>query len=117
MKSLCVALGELGAKKVVLTGVGFEEGMTGVMVYKRDSGEFYHYSHAKLPVSYHGTGDIYSSTFVGALMNGFSEAEAVKVAADYTAECIRATVDSGKEKWYGVDFESCVPYLLKRIGK
>ena len=50
-------------------------------------------------------------------MNGFAEADAVAVAADYTAECIRATLGSGKEKWYGVDFEACIPYLLKRIGK
>ncbi len=117
VKSLCLALAKLGAKNVVLTGVSYEQGRTGVTVYKSGSGEFYYYSHEKLPVSYHGTGDIYSSTFVGALMNGFSEAEAVAVAADYTAECIRATLDSGKEKWYGVDFEACVPYLLKKIGK
>ena len=117
VKSLMLALAELGAKNVVLTGVSFEQGKTGVMVYKSGSGKFYYYSHEKLPVSYHGTGDIYSSTFVGALMNGFSETEAVAVAADYTAECIRATLGSGKEKWYGVDFEACIPYLLKRIGK
>jgi len=117
VKSLCLALAKLGAKNVVLTGVSFEQGRTGVMVYKSGSGEFYYYSHEKLPVSYHGTGDIYSSTFVGALMNGFSEAEAVKVAADYTAECIRVTLDSGKEKWYGVDFEKCIPFLLEKLDK
>lgn len=117
VKALMLALAEKGAKNVVLTGVSFESGMTGVMVYKSGSGEFYYYGHERLPVSYHGTGDIFSSTFVGALMNGLSEAEAVKVAADYTAECIRVTLDSGKEKWYGVDFEACMPYLLKKLGK
>ena len=117
IKELMLALAQLGAKNVVLTGVSFAQGKTGVMVYKSGSGEFYYYCHEKLPVSYHGTGDTYSSTFVGALMNGFAEADAVAVAADYTAECIRATLGSGKEKWYGVDFEACIPYLLKRIGK
>ena len=117
VKELMLALAALGAKNVVLTGVSFAEGMTGVLVYRSDAGEFYYYSHEKLPVSYHGTGDIFSSTFVGALMNGLSESEAVKVAADYTAECIRVTFGNGKEKWYGVDFESCMPYLLKKLGK
>ena len=117
VKRLMLALAGLGAKNVILTGVSFGEGSTGVMVYKSEAAEFYYYSHEKLPVSYHGTGDIYSSTFVGALMNGFDEGESVQIAADYTAECIRATLGSGKEKWYGVDFEACMPYLMKKIGK
>ena len=97
VKKLMLALAEMGAKNVVLTGVSFEEGKTGVMVYDKAAGEFSYYVHEKLPVSYHGTGDIFSSTFVGALMNGLDKAGAVKVAADYTAECIRVTLDSGKE--------------------
>ncbi len=117
VKALMLALAAKGAKNVILTGVSFEEGKTGVMGYESESGEFSYYCHDKLPVSYHGTGDIFSSTFVGALMNGLDWRESAKVAADYTAECIRVTIDSGKEKWYGVDFEKCIPYLLKKLGK
>lgn len=117
VKTLTKALADMGAKNVVLTGVGFEKGKTGVMVYDSEKGEYSYYCHEKLPVSYHGTGDIFSSTFVGALMNGLDKAEAVKVAADYTAECIRVTLGSGKEKWYGVDFEKCIPFLLNSLGK
>ena len=117
MRSLIYALAAKGAKNVVLTGVSFEEGKTGVMTYNSASGEFSYYCHEKLPVSYHGTGDIFSSAFVGALMNGNTPGEAVAVAADFTAECIRVTLGNSKEKWYGVDFEQCVPYLVKRLGK
>lgn len=117
VKALMLALADMGAKNVILTGVGFAPDKTGVMVYDSESAEFYYYCHEKLPVSYHGTGDIFSSTFVGALMNGLDRREAVKVAADFTAECIRVTLGSGKEKWYGVDFEKCIPFLLKKLGK
>ena len=117
VRSLIRALAAKGAKNVVLTGVSFEEDKTGAMCYNSEKDEFTYYCHKKLPVSYHGTGDIFSSTFVGALMNGLSADEAVAVAADYTAECIRATLGNGKEKWYGVDFEECIPYLVKRLGK
>ncbi len=117
VKALMLALAAKGAKNVIITGVSFEEGRTGVMGYESESGEFAYYCHEKLPVSYHGTGDIFSSTFVGALMNGLDWRESAKVAADFTAECIRVTIDSGKEKWYGVDFEACIPYLLKKLGK
>ncbi len=117
VRALILALAAKGAKNVILTGVSFEEGKTGVMSYNSEKGEFSYYCHERLPVSYHGTGDIFSSTFVGALMNGCERAEAVAVAADYTAECIRVTLGNGKEKWYGVDFEECMPYLIKRLGK
>ena len=43
--------------------------------------------------------------------------EAVQVAADYTAECIRLTIEDPSKPWYGVNFEQAIPYLVKRLGK
>lgn len=114
-KELLVRLSDLGAKIAILTGVSFEEGKTGVMGYDSSTGEFSYYEHDKLPVSYHGTGDIFSSTCVGAMMNGMNWKEAVKVAADYTAECIRLTLEDPAKPWYGVNFEQAIPYLVDRM--
>lgn len=116
VKELLLALSALGAKVSVLTGVSFEAGKTGVMGYDSCSGEFYYYCHDKLPVSYHGTGDIFSSVCVGAMMRGRSWQEAVGIAADFVADCIRETLAGGKEKWYGVDFEKCIPGLCRVLG-
>lgn len=115
-KDMLMSLSSLGAKICILTGVSFEEGKTGVMGYDSVSREFHYYCHDKLPVSYHGTGDIFSSTCVGAMMRGLSWQEAVKVAADFVAECIRVTIDGGKGKCYGVDFEKCIPGLVRTLG-
>lgn len=117
VKDLLVKLSDLGAKISILTGVSFAEGKTGVMGYDNATGEFSYYEHDKLPVSYHGTGDIFSSTCVGAMMNGMDWKEAVKVAADYTAECIRLTLEDPAKPWYGVNFEQAIPYLVERIKK
>lgn len=117
IKELLDNLAKLGAKITVLTGVSFEEGKTGVMGYDSISDEYYYYSHDKLGASYHGTGDIFSSTCIGAMMNDMDWKEAMAVAADYTAECIRMTLEDPSEPWYGVNFEQAIPYLLKRIGK
>ena len=117
VKDLLVKLSDLGAKISILTGVSFAEGKTGVMGYDKATGEFSYYEHDKLPVSYHGTGDIFSSTCVGAMMNGMDWKEAVKVAADYTAECIRLTLEDPAKPWYGVNFEQAIPYLVERIKK
>ena len=117
IKEMLNNLCQLGAKISLLTGVSFEEGKTGVMGYDSEKEEYFYYSHAKLPVSYHGTGDIFSSTCVGAMMNGLDWKDAAKVAADYTAECIRLTLEDPSKPWYGVNFEQAIPYLVKRIGK
>lgn len=117
VKELLIRLSDLGAKISILTGVSFKEGKTGVMGYDSTTGEFAYYEHAKLPVSFHGTGDIFSSTCVGAMMNGMDWKEAVKVAADYTAECIRLTLEDPAKPWYGVNFEQAIPYLVERIYK
>lgn len=117
VKEMLARLCDLGAKISILTGVSFEEGKTGVMGYDKEKDEYYYYSHDKHPVSYHGTGDIFSSTCVGAMMNGMDWKDAVAVAADYTAECIRVTLEDPAKPWYGVNFEEAIPYLVKRIGK
>lgn len=105
----------LGAKKAVLTGVSLEEGKTGVIGLDSTTGKYFSYSHESLPVSYHGTGDIFSSTVVGALMRDYSLEDSLKIAADYTLETIRATMGNQKSRWYGVDFEKTLPLLVKRL--
>lgn len=117
IKEMLLKLSELGAGISVLTGVSFEEGTTGVMGYDKLNNEFYYYSNKLLPASYHGTGDIFASTCVGAMMSGFDWKESLKIAADYTAECIRITMEDSEGCWYGVNFELAIPYLLKMIGK
>ena len=117
IKEMLNRLCELGAKISILTGVGFEDGKTGVMGYDKEKNEYHYYSHDKLPISYHGTGDIFSSTCVGAMMRGMDWKDAIAVAADYTAECIRLTLEDPAKPWYGVNFEQAIPYLIKRIEK
>ncbi|MBQ9764625.1 MAG: pyridoxamine kinase [Lachnospiraceae bacterium] len=117
VKDLLKALSNLGAKISILTGVSFEEGYTGVMGYDKEKDSFHYYTHKKHPVSYHGTGDIFSSACIGAMMNGLSWQEAIAIAADYTAECIRITCEDPNAITYGVNFEAVIPYLLKKLKK
>ena len=116
VRELLLKLADLGAGISILTGVGLAPGKTGAMGYDRRTGEFWHYSHDKLPVSFHGTGDIFSSTCVGALSRGLDWKQAVQIAADYTAECIRLTLEDPAKPWYGVNFEQAIPYLVGRLS-
>lgn len=117
IKDMLVKLTELGCKTAVLTGVSFEEGRLGVMAYNSESGKYFSYFRERIPESYHGTGDVYASTFVGALMRGRSVEDALMVATDYTVECIKSTVANSPDRKYGVNFEALVPYLVDRMDK
>ena len=114
--ALLEGLLSLGAKTAALTGVSFEEGRLGA-VSLDGSGAFSEYYTDRLPVNFHGTGDIYSAAAAGALVLGKSVPEALALAADYTAECIRLTLAEENHSWYGVNFEQATPYLLERMKK
>lgn len=117
IKTMLLALSKLGAKISILTGVGFEPGKTGAYGYDRINDEFYYYENDRINASYHGTGDIFASSFTGAMMNGLSWKDSLPIAADYTAKCIQTTIDDKNSRFYGVNFEEEIPYLLKRLGK
>ena len=87
------------------------------MGYDKKEDKFFYYEHELIEKSYHGTGDIFSSTLVGAMQNDLTWQEAIPIAADYTAKSIQLTIDDPNGRDYGVNFEEAIPYLLKRIGK
>ena len=109
--ALIAKLCGLGAKNVILTGVSYQKGRTGVAVY--ENGEMQYYEHEQIAGGIHGTGDIYASAFVGAKLRGKSAYDAAKIAADYVVECI---LESRKDPdhTYGARFE---PVLGKLIAK
>lgn len=114
IKAKLIKLTELGAKIAILTGVSFEEGKLGVMGYDKNKKEFFEYFSRRIPVSYHGTGDIFSSALIGEYVNSHDIAKALKAAVDFTVECISVTYENKDSNWYGVDFEKCLHMLTSK---
>ena len=106
-------LHDLGAKNVVLTGVSFKDNELGCACY--NGKETTYYFNERLNASMHGTGDVFASSFAGALCRGKSIPEAAGLAADFVVESMKATLDD-KDHWYGVKFEKALPYLIKRLA-
>ena len=106
------ALTALGCKNIILTGVSYEPGRTGIVVYEK--GQYAYYEHEMLPNSCHGTGDIFASCFVGALMRGNSACQAARIAADFALACIRKTAEL-PDHWYGAAFEPVLGQLIKML--
>ncbi len=107
-------LAAAGAKTVILTGIGYQPGKTGVVV--ADATGVQYYEHRKIAKGCHGTGDVYASAFVGAYLQGFTAFEAAKIAADYTVLCIEKT-QGDADHWYGVKFETAIPELIEMLRK
>ncbi len=106
------ALIAMGCKNIILTGVSYRLGKTGIEVV--ENGVRQYYEHEFLPNSCHGTGDIYASAFVGSLMRGKTAYDAAAVAANYTVECIKATAEV-ENHWYGAAFEPVLGKLIDML--
>lgn len=115
VKSTLKKLTDLGCKKAVLTGISFEKGKLGVYGYDSESDTFFNYFREHLPESFHGTGDVFASTLCGALSIDKTLNDALKIAVDYTVQSILETIKNKDHNWYGVDFETALPYLINRI--
>jgi pyridoxine kinase len=112
--SILEALDKDGMKNIVLTGIGYDEDTTGVVIKIGDS--IKHYTHRRFKQGTHGTGDVFASAFSGALLRGNDEYESARIAADYTLRCIENSIGDENHK-YGAKFETAIPYLIELLNK
>lgn len=110
--SILDALHGLGAEKVVLSGISFDETKLGAAASDKAKGEIHYLMNERIPGYFHGTGDVFGSALVGALSNDKTLKEATAIAVDYTVACIRRTAKAGTEVRYGVCFEKELPYYI-----
>lgn len=97
-------LGELGPSKVFLTGVFFDDKELGAAAYDRQSGEISYAFNEKLPGAYHGTGDVFGSALLAALLADCGLQQAIQVAVDFTLNALRRRKDTDDDR-FGVNFE------------
>ena len=117
IKWLLRELTGLGCKKAALTGISFEEDKIGVYSYNSETDTYFSYFNEKLPQSFHGTGDIYASSALGAMMRGISIEDSLAIAVDFTLECMKETMRDENHRFYGVNFELALPYYIESIKK
>ena len=106
-------LNGLDGKRVLLTGVGFDSEQAGFALRCGDDIRFGH--HERLPGSFHGTGDLFAAAFVGALACGRDDYEAAEIASAFTLRSIQNTLERPAH-WYGVKFETALPYLMELLN-
>lgn len=108
-------LSEMGPGKVVLTGVYFDNEKLGAACYNRAEDKVEYAFSEKVPGQFHGTGDIFGSFCLAALLNGKSLLDSTQFAVDLTTDCILRTVERETNRREGVDFEGVLPEMMKRL--
>ena len=104
-------LKSLGAKSVVLTGVKYNDNKIGIASLEND--KYHYYEHERIAKSYHGTGDIYTSSFLGEYLKHHDMDKAIELSAKFVVESIKNTLNDDTHN-YGVKFE---PLLAKYAGE
>lgn len=99
------ALMEMGAKVVVLKGITHGDGLIRNFVAGKDI-EMAEISGELLPYMLHGTGDLYTSSLLAALMSGRSLYDSVEFASRFVRDAMYVTRDQPDFEMRGVSFES-----------
>jgi pyridoxine kinase len=108
----------LGVKIVIITGIKFANdpnlnifASDGLTQYITSTSEY----HAKMPIN--GTGDLFSSTFLGIYLKNHDLALALQYAAFYLQAAVKATVDSGERELQvlAVEYKDIEPKLMPKI--
>lgn len=101
LRELCA----LGAGSAVLTGASFDSEHLGAASYDSHTGKSGYAEDQLIGGMYHGTGDIFGSALVAALVNGTTLERACEVAVRFTVDSIVRT-QVATDKRFGVDFEN-----------
>ena len=113
--SLLKRLSEIGAKQVVLTGVYLEDGKLGAASYDKGTDKVNIALSEKIDGFYHGTGDVFASALVAALMSGLNLQASTVIAVNFTVGSIKRTKAAGTDVRFGVNFEEGLMELVESI--
>lgn len=106
---------ELGCKNAVITGARPSDDLQGAIAYSAETGRFFTAYNRHIEGRFHGTGDIFTAVFSGALTKGFDLQKSLQMAVDFTLASIEATLGDDSH-YYGVKFEHALPKLIEMIS-
>ena len=101
-----------GRRSVVLTGVSLEPGQIGAGFFDRSAGRTGFTMTHQEPAHFPGTGDLFASVVLGALLRGESLELAAQRAAAFVQHCVSHTLAQGSPVLEGVQFEPLLGELM-----
>lgn len=116
IEDLLRALLALGPKKVVLTGVSFDDIELGAACLDGETGKISYYMSKRIEGYFHGTGDVYGSVLMSSLLCGKTLEQSIAEAVEFTHAAIMRTKEAGSDIRFGVNFEAGLGTLAQRLG-
>jgi pyridoxine kinase len=111
------ALSALGPKYVVVTGVSYDGIQLGSASYDAHTGEFSYTAETRIEPMYHGTGDVFASALVAAMLRGRTLSQANAIAVRFTVASIARTKNAATDNRFGVNFEAGLSELNSLIDE
>lgn len=97
----------------IVTGIHADKKV--LVSYINETGEPTAYASNDVPGFFCGAGDVFASAFTGALAAGKTADEAICLASDFAAACIRRSAKEVPDKRYGLNFEQEIFSLVKNL--
>lgn len=106
IEGLLKKLSLLGVNNVILTSVSLQEGQIGVAAYDKTTKEIiYGPSTQKVPGTFIGTGDVFSSVLFAELLKGANLENAISLATKFTTDSVMRSEKEKLDKRFGLNFE------------
>ncbi len=110
-------LANLGHGKIIITGIAYEGDMFGTYGHTDSESEAgYMYGVKRVKKSYPGTGDLFASVLLGAVMSGDKLDDALRFASDYVSDVMKYSSQFNTREREGVAFEALL-YELAAHGR
>lgn len=103
MEDLLQGMTDLGAKRVIITGVSLQADRVGIACWDGEEAAFF--DRPRTPGHYNGTGDLFASVLTASMVSGAGFMESAEKAMDFTSHVIAETAKNPYHRPYGVDFE------------
>lgn len=101
---------------IILTGVSISDHELGCVCLTKDTAPQIMMSEL-LPYYFHGSGDLFTSSFLGAYLKSQSFTQACHSAMEYTTNCMRYSFHSGQNERYGICFEPLLSDYIHLINQ
>lgn len=101
---------------IILTGVSISDHELGCVCLSKENAPQMLMSEF-LPYYFHGSGDLFTASFLGAYLKGQSFTQACRCAMEYTTMCMKYSFHSGQNERYGICFEPLLSDYIHLINQ
>lgn len=106
-------LSDIGPNIVVITGIKTDTGDHINACYDRNKNEYWKVPFEHINTRYPGTGDLFTSLFIGYLFNDKKLPEAIQKASNFVTSAVRVTYEASTPRYEGVLFEKIMNKLYE----